>query len=125
MAATIERKSYCEHGSAGYHECDACRDLMRSGSWPAIGYSRVFWEHELKILPEFFEAVVSGLKGFEICKNDRDYRVGDVLILKEWDGEKFTGRVNRKQVTYLTDFEQKPGYVVMGLGIWLSFRKRP
>lgn len=29
--------------------------------------------HELKILPEYFEAVVSGDKRFEIRKNDRNY----------------------------------------------------
>lgn len=30
--------------------------------------------HELKILPEYFEAVVSGNKRFEIRKNDRNYK---------------------------------------------------
>lgn len=37
--------------------------------------------HELKILPEYFEAVTSGRKQFEIRKNDRDFKVGDQLIL--------------------------------------------
>ena len=47
--------------------------------------------HELKILTEYFEAVASGRKRFEIRKNDRDYKVGDRLYLREWNGEEFTG----------------------------------
>lgn len=39
--------------------------------------------HELKILPEYFEAVVSGNKRFEIRKDDRNYKKGDILRLNE------------------------------------------
>ena len=41
--------------------------------------------HELKILPEYFKAQKAGKKNFEIRKNDRDYKVGDKLVLKEYD----------------------------------------
>lgn len=41
--------------------------------------------HELKILHEYFEAVTSGRKQFEIRKNDRGFKVGDQLILCEHD----------------------------------------
>ncbi|WP_429058940.1 ASCH/PUA domain-containing protein [Aeromonas jandaei] len=71
--------------------------------------------HELKIKPEYFASVVSGDKTFEIRNNaDRNFQVGDTLRLKAWDGE-FTGDFVEKVVSYITDFEQKPGYVVMGL----------
>ncbi|NBA21254.1 DUF3850 domain-containing protein [Enterococcus hirae] len=71
--------------------------------------------HELKILPEYFEAVTSGRKRFEIRKNDRDYKVGDRLYLREWNGENFTGGSYKAEVTYITDYEQKDGYVVLGI----------
>ena len=75
-------------------------------------------EHELKIYPQYFEDVISGKKKFEIRKNDRKYRVGDILILKEWDNIKYSGREARAEVIYLIDDKFvgiQPGYVVMGI----------
>lgn len=72
-------------------------------------------KHELKIKPEYFSAVVTGEKTFEIRNNaDRNFQVGDTLILKSWDGE-FNGNYVERTVSYITDFEQKPDYVVLGL----------
>lgn len=74
--------------------------------------------HELKILPEYFDAVVSGIKPFEVRNNDRDFRVGDKLVLREWDNECFyTGRKTVKYVTYVLDAPEylQDGYVVLGL----------
>lgn len=74
--------------------------------------------HDLKILPEYFEAVSSGRKKFEIRRNDRNYGVGDTLILREWDGENYTGEGVIRKVTYvLADYEKglKPGYCILGI----------
>lgn len=50
-----------------------------------------------------------GEKTFEIRNNaDRNFQVGDTLMLKAWDGE-FTGDFVEEVVSYITDFEQKPG----------------
>lgn len=74
--------------------------------------------HELKILPEYFDAVSCGIKRFEIRKNDRDFHTGDILCLKEWDGEKYTGRVVNVLVLWiLFDWQDaiKPGYCIMSI----------
>ena len=42
-----------------------------------VSTSRKPMIHELKILPEYFNEVQSHNKQFELCKDDRDYRVGD------------------------------------------------
>jgi len=77
--------------------------------------------HELKTLSGYFEEVWEGRKPFEIRNNDRDFKVDDCLILKEIDpcegGAIYTGRKIIVPVSYLTDFEQKPGYVVLGLAM--------
>ena len=72
--------------------------------------------HELKTVQPYFDAVVKGRKTFEIRKDDRGgYRVGDLLILREWDGEDYPGPAIDAEVIYVTDYEQQPGYVVMAI----------
>ena len=57
--------------------------------------------HELKILPEYFEAVDSLHKQFELRKDDRDYKVGDFLLLKEFEEGTYTGRRAFFQISYI------------------------
>lgn len=75
-------------------------------------------EHVVKCWPRFFEAVQSGVKTFEIRSAlDRDFSVGDTLVQQEWnpDTKQYTGRECRHRITYITDWEQSQGRVVMGL----------
>ncbi len=77
--------------------------------------------HDLKILPKYFEAVKSGLKPFEIRRIDREFAVGDMLILREWnpDSQSYTGNFCCREVTYiLRDAEQfglSPEYCILGI----------
>jgi len=59
--------------------------------------------HDLKIWPEFFDAVCDGRKRAELRKNDRDYQDGDILNLREWDprAERYTGRGITVRVTHV------------------------
>lgn len=59
--------------------------------------------HNLKILPEYFEAVISGDKTFEIRKNDRNFKIGDTLNLEEWDGNNYTGRNQTRRISYILE----------------------
>ena len=83
-------------------------------------------KHELKLLPDFWGRVESGLKPFELRYNDRAFQVGDDLVLREWSPELgYTGRVLRGMVTYtLTSLDLRdtpmamaltPGWVILGL----------
>lgn len=74
--------------------------------------------HELKILPEYFDAVRCGDKRFEIRKNDRNFLRGDILRLNEWDGEKYTGESIDVLVRYvLYDFRDglKDDFCIMSI----------
>lgn len=49
--------------------------------------------HVLKIIPEFYVEVALGNKTAEYGRLDRDFKVGDHLILAEWKNSKqYTGR---------------------------------
>jgi hypothetical protein len=82
--------------------------------------------HVLKTWPEYFDAVVSGVKTFEVRRDDRGYREGDVLILQRWEPERqaystdATGHpeIMSKRVSYVLrggQFGVEQGFVVMGL----------
>lgn len=64
--------------------------------------------HELKIYPDFFDAVISGEKTFEIRKNDRPFQKGDLLALNEWDWNSYTGR---SCLVYVDFIMNNPEYV--------------
>jgi hypothetical protein len=76
----------------------------------------------LKTNTEFMPALRSGQKPFEIRFNDRDYQIGDILVLKGWDPaqQTYTGEELKRDITYILDkaepFGLQPGHVILGLG---------
>ena len=84
---------------------------------PAEARAREAVVHDLKVWPEFFAALWDGSKVFEWRKDDRDYRVGDVLILREWsEATGYTGRGTKRTIGYiLRDRMGMPsGFAVLG-----------
>lgn len=61
---------------------------------------------------------MDGTKTFECRCNDRDFKVGDELLLREYDPQKgYTYRCIVRKITYiLSDFiGLKDGYVILGV----------
>ncbi|BBN97478.1 DUF3850 domain-containing protein [Sporolactobacillus terrae] len=71
--------------------------------------------HDLKILPHFFQAVISGTKTFEIRKNDRNFQPCDLVRLHAWKDGEYLGLSLTKRIGFVTDYAQKDGYVVFSL----------
>ena len=74
--------------------------------------------HDLKIRPVYFQEVLSGNKKAELRINDRNFRCGDYLLLREWE-EGYTGPKIIVVVTHVLPVEK----LISGAGIWvvLSF----
>lgn len=75
-------------------------------------------QHMLKCYPKYFEAVKDGTKTFECRYNDRNFKVGDELLLREYDPKRgYTDRCIVRKVTYvLSNFiGLKDGYVILGV----------
>ena len=73
--------------------------------------------HTLKIDPIYFQPVLDRKKTFEIRFNDRNYQVGDAVVLQEYDGktDQYTGRSLSATITYVTSYNQKPHFVVFSI----------
>lgn len=80
--------------------------------------------HELKCWAPYFEEVQSGRKSFEVRRNDRAFKVGDLLKLRETDPETsaYTGRECERCVSYKFGFPTvneafglHPEFVVLAL----------
>ena len=72
--------------------------------------------HRLKIKSDHFSAVINKTKTAEIRYNDRNYQVGDILILNEIDENGvFTGNNCVVIVTHVLDDNQylQTGYVML------------
>lgn len=75
--------------------------------------------HEVKTLPRYWQDGYDGRKPFEVRRNDRDYKEGDILRQLEWNPETgYTGRSYDREITFILDDPEycKDGFVVLGLG---------
>lgn len=70
--------------------------------------------HDLKIGPLFYNAVANGEKKAEVRKNDRDFKCGDFLLLREREGE-YSGNKLVVKVTHILPLDG----LVVGGGNWV------
>lgn len=72
--------------------------------------------HQIRLASMYFEDALSGKKPFELRKNDRHYKEGDILEMMEFKDGKNTGRSVRVLVTFLLEDYAglEEGYCIMG-----------
>jgi hypothetical protein len=73
--------------------------------------------HELKILPQYYKKVSSGEKRFEIRKDDRNFKIGDLIRLSEFNKE-YTGRDCLVEIIYKLDggnYGLEKGYCILSI----------
>lgn len=75
--------------------------------------------HQIRKSFEHFDDIANGKISFELHRNDRDYKVGDILEMIEFKNSRNTGRMVRVMVTYiLEDFIGiEDGYCIMAIAL--------
>jgi len=73
--------------------------------------------HELKTVQPYFEDIWCDRKTFEVRKNDRDFQIEDLLILKEYNGMMLRNIVAK--ITYILNDPNyvKEDFVILGIKI--------
>lgn len=75
--------------------------------------------HQIRLASNYFDDVAAGIKTFELRKNDRHYKQGDILELMEFTEGRNTGRLIRAEVTYiLEDYAGlEDGYCILAIKV--------
>ena len=76
--------------------------------------------HDLKCWMPYFSEISSGMKLFEVRKNDRNFQVGDELFIREWNqtSQEYSGYNSPNIITYILNggqFGVQEGYCVLGI----------
>lgn len=73
--------------------------------------------HNLKIESKFYNEVIAGTKNFELRKNDRNFKIGDIIHLIEYHNSKPTSRTCKRLILYILksspDFGLMSGYSIL------------
>jgi ParB family chromosome partitioning protein len=75
--------------------------------------------HIIRLAAMYFDDVASGKKSFELRKNDRGYKEGDVLELMEFKDGRNTGREIKADIIYmLEDYSGlEEGWCILGIKV--------
>ena len=66
--------------------------------------------HVVRSWAHLYDAIEIGLKTHDLRKNDRDYQVGDQLVLQRYDNTtgRYTGQEQKVKITYITGRDHVP-----------------
>lgn len=92
--------------------------------------STVLGVHQLKVRPEYFPSLLAGTKRCELRPDDRDFRIGDYLVLQPHEPRKTDADFDREIVLRITDKLDrsdtfgtkalKPGWVLLSVSNEIS-----
>jgi hypothetical protein len=75
--------------------------------------------HELKTVQPYFDQISRGAKKFELRKNDRDFKWGDILVLREYSTKTETYQGNDLVVRVTAVLDQfvglQQGYCILSI----------
>lgn len=79
-------------------------DIIQRYLDAAVSEGKPMQVHNLKTWPEEFDPLWEGRKHHEFRKNDRDFQIGDELVLHEWEPEtgEYTNRSVRAKITHIS-----------------------
>lgn len=102
-----------------YFKTEDCQSVMQLEALALIDEQEAIARlniklHNLKIKAEYANAKLDGRKPFEIRKNDREFKVGDLVRYTVIDSEECNERIKNKiyYIAYITDYAQQEDYVV-------------
>jgi len=70
--------------------------------------------HTLKVWPEFYDAIESGVKTWEFRRDDRGFRVGDVLVLEYWSPDRGACEVTNDVPPLIRAVRTRVTYILHG-----------
>ncbi len=64
--------------------------------------------HNVKSWPQYFAPIKEGQRTHDLRRNDRDFQVGDTMLLAEFDpqSQKYTGETCEVEITSMTSMSQ-------------------
>jgi len=72
--------------------------------------------HIIKIHPMHLKDHYHNNKNFEIRRDDRNYKTGDRIEMREYFKDSYSGVTLTKKIAFISDYEQRNNFVVLGLG---------
>lgn len=78
--------------------------------------------HIIRMEAMSFDDVASGKKSFELRKNDRGYKEGDVLDIMEFKDGRNTGREIKADIVYMLEYHRglEEGWCILGIKVRVS-----